>query len=185
MPSALCHFAVGATLAMPIASLPVMRKAVKTPGLMFTAGLLAVLPDLDTVFFGVIPYAHFFGHRGFFHSPFFGLMLSLLLSLLFFLVFRSVDVRVSAGCGAAFALALASHGLLDAMTDAGLGVMLLYPFSEERVFLPWQPFYTPPIKISNLSVDKIGLILYSELPVVFICLAIAGSIKFAMQRFSK
>lgn len=152
---------------------------------MFAAGLLAVLPDLDAVFFGVIPYEHFFGHRGVFHSPFFGLVLGLLLSVFFILVLRGVSARVVMGCYAAFGVALASHGLLDAMTDAGLGVMLFYPFSEERIFLPWRPFYTPPIKISGLSADKIRLMLYSELPAVIACAALAVSIRFTLRRLFK
>jgi hypothetical protein len=63
------------------------------------------------------------------------------------------------------------------MTDAGLGVMLLYPFSEERIFLPWRPFYAPPIKFSSISYEKVQMMIRSELPIVFSCLAVGGTIR--------
>jgi hypothetical protein len=70
LPSAVSHFLAGATLALPFTGVLSIREAVRPVGLMFSASLLAAAPDLDTIFFGLIPYGHFFGHRGFFHSPF-------------------------------------------------------------------------------------------------------------------
>jgi inner membrane protein len=93
-------------------------------------------------------------------------------------------LRASLGVAAAFALALASHGILDAMTNAGLGVMLLYPFSEDRIFLSWRPFHAPPIRISSLTLRQVQMMLYSELPIVLGCAAVAGMIKFALGRRS-
>ena len=43
------------------------------------------------------------------------------------------------------ALVVASHGLLDALTDGGLGAALLWPFSDERFFAPWRPLPVAPI----------------------------------------
>ena len=40
---------------------------------------------------------------------------------------------------------LASHGLLDAMTDGGLGVALFWPLSNQRFFLPLRPIPVAPI----------------------------------------
>jgi protein-S-isoprenylcysteine O-methyltransferase Ste14 len=40
---------------------------------------------------------------------------------------------------------LATHGLLDTLTDGGRGVALLWPFSLERYFAPWQPIPVAPI----------------------------------------
>jgi inner membrane protein len=42
-------------------------------------------------------------------------------------------------------LVIASHGLLDALTDGGLGAALLWPFSDERFFAPWRPLPVAPI----------------------------------------
>ena len=44
-----------------------------------------------------------------------------------------------------------SHPLLDAMTDGGLGVALLWPFSNERFFAPWTPIPVSPIGARMLS----------------------------------
>lgn len=173
---------VGATIALPFTAVPSIRKGVHPIGLMFSAGLMAAGPDLDTAFFGVIPYAHFFGHRGFFHSPFFALSFAVTLSFLLFAVSRSCSLCASVGVAVAIALAMASHGILDAMTDAGLGVMLLYPFSEERIFLPWRPFYAPPVKISSLSIRQVQRMISSELPIVLSCAVLAGTVRFVSGR---
>ena len=38
-----------------------------------------------------------------------------------------------------FFLVTISHALLDMLTDGGLGVALLAPFSGERIFFPFRP----------------------------------------------
>src|SRR5262249_19555037 len=51
-----------------------------------------------------------------------------------------------------FAIAvLASHGLLDTLTDGGLGVALLWPFELTRFFAPWRPIPVAPIGFAFLS----------------------------------
>jgi inner membrane protein len=40
---------------------------------------------------------------------------------------------------------MASHGLLDALTNGGLGPALLWPFSAERYFAPITPIRVSPI----------------------------------------
>jgi inner membrane protein len=47
--------------------------------------------------------------------------------------------------GVVAGLVVASHGLLDALTDGGLGAALLWPFSDERFFAPWRPLPVAPI----------------------------------------
>ncbi len=42
----------------------------------------------------------------------------------------------------------ASHGVLDAMTDGGLGIAFFAPFDGTRYFLPWRPLVCPPIDIA-------------------------------------
>ena len=46
---------------------------------------------------------------------------------------------------------LASHGLLDTMTDGGLGSALLWPLSLKRFFAPWRPIPVAPIGLDFLS----------------------------------
>jgi inner membrane protein len=149
---------------------------------MIYAGMVAAAPDIDTLFFGIIPYAHFFGHRGFFHSPFFAILFAVTVSCLLWAVSEKYEFRASLGLAAVFALAMASHGILDAMTNAGLGVMLFYPFSEGRIFFPWRPFHAPPINISNLSIGQLQMMFHSELPIILSCAAVAGLTKIAQIR---
>jgi inner membrane protein len=102
-----------------------------------------------------IPYSSFFGHRGFFHSPFFLLLFS---SILAAMVARrhAWIALVWAGCAI-------SHPLLDALTDGGSGVMLLFPFSGERLFFPWTPIHVSPLSAAAFF-RKAGYILRSEAP---------------------
>jgi inner membrane protein len=55
-------------------------------------------------------------------------------------------VRQAAALAALFALvALGSHGLLDALTDGGLGAALFWPLTAERYFAPVRPIPVAPI----------------------------------------
>src|SRR5262249_33852605 len=49
--------------------------------------------------------------------------------------------------GLYFFAAAASHGLLDAMTNGGLGVAFFAPFSDTRYFFPWRPILVSPISL--------------------------------------
>jgi hypothetical protein len=46
---------------------------------------------------------------------------------------------------------LASHAVLDTMTDGGLGCALLWPFDLTRYFAPWRPIPVAPIGRAFLS----------------------------------
>jgi inner membrane protein len=48
-------------------------------------------------------------------------------------------------------LVLASHGLLDTMTDGGLGAALFWPFTLTRYFAPWRPIPVAPIGLDFFS----------------------------------
>jgi|SRR5277367_1033483 len=122
----------------------------------------SVVPDLDVIGlrFGV-QYADFWGHRGFTHSLLFA---GLLASLVVLLAFR----QGTPGLGPLalwlyFFLATASHGLLDAMTDGGLGVAFFSPFNNNRYFLPWTPIRVSPIGISRFFTHRGLAVVQSEL----------------------
>jgi inner membrane protein len=107
----------------------------------------SMIPDADVVaFFFGIPYSHSLGHRGFFHSPFFGLLLSIVVVLLFFREAKFLSRRWLL-LMAYFTLVTSSHGLLDAFTGGGLGIALLAPFDSHRYFFPWTPIVVSPIGI--------------------------------------
>ena len=46
-----------------------------------------------------------------------------------------------------FFLLSASHGLLDAFTNGGLGIPLLFPLDQTRYFFPWRPIMVSPIGV--------------------------------------
>lgn len=125
---------------------------------------LAMLPDLDVVGFALgVKYGDPWGHRGAAHS----LTMAAALSIAMLAIAR--QFKLPPGRTALFAGAvLASHGLLDAMTDGGLGIALLWPFSLTRFFAPWRPIPVAPIGLDFLSpygasVSAIELALFSPL----------------------
>ena len=141
--ASLGHVAVGMALGRRYAHGRPARRGWAFAGL----SALALLPDADVVAFRLgIPYAAPWGHRGASHSLVFAALLALGVAL---------AVRATGGRGAraglfAF-LALGSHGLLDTLTDGGLGAALLWPFSDVRLFSPLRPLPVAPIARGMLS----------------------------------
>src|SRR5205807_2815266 len=60
-------------------------------------------------------------------------------------------------------LATASHGVLDAMTNGGLGVAFFSPFDNRRYFLPWRPIRVSPISVTRFIGARGHAVLQSEL----------------------
>ncbi|HZI20425.1 MAG TPA: metal-dependent hydrolase [Pyrinomonadaceae bacterium] len=133
------------------------------------AALCAVLPDADVLAFVFrVPYGSMFGHRGFTHSFAFALLLSLAVVWAFFR-----ERRDKKSLALFFFLATASHPLLDMLTDGGLGVALLAPFSAERFFLPFRPVRVSPIGPSFFGERGLVVVL-SEL--LWVWLPTAGAV---------
>lgn len=97
--------------------------------------ICVVLPDVDVVGYThfYIPYDHFWGHRGFLHSPIFAFLLSGLIVCIFFQQQKFFSKSWWQYVLYFFVLT-ASHGVLDAFTDGGYGVALLSPFDNTRYF---------------------------------------------------
>jgi inner membrane protein len=108
---------------------------------------LSMLPDVDVIGFTFgVRYADEWGHRGATHSLAMAVALGAAIGLAA-PAFRRPVVRT-----AAVAIAvLASHGLLDTMTDGGLGCALRWPFDRTRYFAPWRPIPVAPIGLAFLS----------------------------------
>ena len=107
----------------------------------------SILPDADVIAFKYdIPYEHMFGHRGITHSLLFAAMLGLFVAFAFF---SSMRLRTRWLLTVHFTLVTASHAMLDAMTNGGLGVAFFAPFDETRYFLPWRPIVVSPIGIGS------------------------------------
>ena len=109
------------------------------------AVVCSVIPDADVLGFRFgISYGAFFGHRGFFHSIVFAWIIAF-----FAVLFFVRNYRLFSGKWWRYVLFFfiigASHGILDAFTDGGLGIALLSPFTSERFFFPWTPIPVSPI----------------------------------------
>ena len=122
--------------------------------------LCAVLPDIDVVGFSYgIHYGDLWGHRGLTHSLVFAALLS---GALVAAWYRQRDARVKAILCLYFFLAAASHGLLDALTNGGLGVAFLSPFDTTRYFFGFRPVAVSPIGVSEFFTSYGAQVLASE-----------------------
>lgn len=171
MPSVFTHLAVGASLAA------VLPRDQRTLGAGALLAFAAAAPDLDVIAFGMgIPYEHPLGHRGVTHSlPFAAAMA--LLSIPAWRRWLPASGGAAAHLTAARPtaahlaaaltfVALASHGLLDSLTDAGKGIGLLIPFDTERYFAPWRPILTSPVSVERFFTGRGLVILKNEMRVV-------------------
>jgi inner membrane protein len=146
MASILSHAAAGAALSIAFAP-------DRAPGRFWPVAIAtAVAPDVDSLlYYFRVSYDPTLGHRGFFHSPFLGLLISFLWMILFFRDGRG-EALFSRGWFRyffVFFLAWASHGFLDALTTGGYGVAFLSPFSSKRYFFPWTPIQVSPMRIKS------------------------------------
>ena len=109
--------------------------------LWFLAAGLAMLPDLDVLAWPLgIPWGSPWAHRGLTHSLTASVKrLRTLVAVLTAAVLVSLGVAALAhrgpglrfsGCWGLLAIAMASHGILDALTDGGPGVAFLAPFDD-------------------------------------------------------
>jgi len=124
--------------------------------------ICAVIPDLDVVSFHFgLPYGHMLGHRGLSHSLPFAAVLAAIVTV-FLRRIRTTSGSVGR-LWAFFFLATASHGVLDAMTDGGLGVAFFAPFSDARYFFPWRPVVVSPIGVGEFFGPRGLRVIWSEL----------------------
>jgi inner membrane protein len=146
VPSVFSHAIVGSTLVACGLSRP-------RASLVATGAALAVVPDLDVVglAFGW-GLDHPLGHRGLSHS---------LLAAAGLAALATVALPARAGeqrwrVWLMLALATASHGLLDALTNGGRGVAFFAPFLETRWHFPVRPIEVSPIGVWSF-VSRRGL----------------------------
>lgn len=109
--------------------------------------LLSMLPDADVVGFSLgVAYGSAWGHRGATHSFAFAVIAGVAAGLIA-RACRWPAMRL----GVLATLVVASHGLLDTLTDGGRGCALLWPFDDTRYFAPVNPIPVSPIGIRVLS----------------------------------
>jgi inner membrane protein len=174
MPTVFSHAAVPLALGLGLGRATIPRR-------LLVAGVVAaVVPDLDVVTFQLgIPYSADLGHRGFSHSLFFAALVGL--------AGAAGHRLLGAGVARAFLFlfaATASHGVLDAFTNGGLGVAFLWPWSGERF---WAPDALRVVEASPISVARFlsarGLtVLGSELRWIWPPALAIGLILFGLRR---
>ena len=163
-------------------------KAVAPPGMppkfWIATAVCAALPDLDVVSFAFdIPYGDMFGHRGVTHSLPFALALALVVVLLFFR-----ESPMFAGpwwlLVIYFFVVTASHAVLDALTNGGLGVAFFAPFSGQRYFFPWRPIEVSPIGIEPFLTARGIAVIISEIKWIWMpSLILLGIARFHKRMF--
>ncbi len=170
MPTILTHAAV--PLAVGIGTGLVSKR-------LLIAGVLAcIIPDLDVLAFRFhIAYAHDLGHRGFTHSIAFALLLALLA------LACARKLRTNSAIAFLFVwLSAVSHGLLDMLTNGGLGVALWWPWSSERLFAAWQVIEVSPLSMDRLLSSRGLAVLQSELLWVWLPAVVLVLILFLLRR---
>lgn len=118
--------------------------------------LCSILPDIDVLGFPLgIRYEQMLGHRGLSHSLVFAMALSLIVTFLAFPRVRQKSTRYL--LFSYFFAVTASHGILDAMTDGGLGIAFFAPFDDTRYFFPFRPIKVSPIGLAFLSARGVAV----------------------------
>ncbi len=176
MATLLTHAFVGATLA------DIKTSIIKRPSSLVTrwwmiAAFCSMIPDIDVVGFGFgIHYGDLWGHRGMTHSLLFAAAVSIAAAPL-------VAERGKMITAAMWLFAItASHGVLDAMTNGGLGVAFSSPFDRHRYFFPWRPISVSPIGAHGLFSSRMAHILVTEFLWVWIPMAVVWVVVRGVQK---
>jgi inner membrane protein len=155
LPTIITHAVAGAAIAQALAPCRLRTE------ITWIAAACAMLPDTDVIGLSMgIPYDDLFGHRGFTHSLFFAGLVALGVTSLMRNKGQGRDqIRVFVCIFAA----TASHGLLDAFTNGGLGVAFFAPFDPARYFFPARPILVSPIGVSAFLSQRGVSVLLSEM----------------------
>ncbi len=169
MPTIMSHAAV------PIAGALVLGHGRLTVPIVAVGIALAMLPDLDVIGFGLgVQYGEAWGHRGASHS----LLAAAIFTLLVAAIMRPVHFKTVAlylfAC-------MASHGILDAFTNGGLGAALFWPVDGARYFAPFRPIEVSPIGSSFFTGRGLA-VLWSEFFTIWLPLAGCVILALSMKR---
>ncbi|HEY0712777.1 MAG TPA: metal-dependent hydrolase [Polyangia bacterium] len=160
------HIAVGLLIGRAVETRSTRERLV-TMGLF---GGMGLLPDADAVLVAAgSDYHGDFGHRGFSHS----LLFAASVAAVTYLVSRRWGTKPKFTALLAF-LAVASHGLMDAMTYRTRGIPFFWPLTDERFTLPWRPIPPAPFGghfLSQRGLDVMGIEMIYFLPLTLVALA--------------
>lgn len=148
------------------------------------AALAPFLPDLDVLGhrYG-IHYTDCFGHRGASHSILAAFLAAIVLLVIFKLLTKAQDLRQTKDCFWGFFLGISSHGLLDALTNGGLGVAVFWPANCTRYFFPVRPLEVSPLSLERFF-EQGFFIMKNEFYYVWIPCLVILMMDYVYQRFS-
>ena len=166
MPTIFTHAAAGLGLAA-------IGGSIHSPLATGLSVALAMLPDIDAVglYLG-IPYGSFLGHRGFSHS----LVCAAVVGLLTGLCTSGLLLTPWWLLACYFFAVMASHGVLDALTNGGHGVAFFAPLDNSRYFFPIRPIRVSAIGMAFFRRGAL-LVLWSEFCWVWVPLAIVAALR--------
>jgi inner membrane protein len=130
--------------------------------------ICAALPDIDVVGFSFgVRYSDMLGHRGLTHSLPSAMIIACVVVAL---AFRDAAALSTQWWKLVtyFFIVIASHGVLDAMTNGGLGVAFFAPFSNERYFFPWRPIEVSPLAVEPFFSDRGLRVMITEIEWIWI-----------------
>lgn len=164
--------------AVPLA-LAAWCPSVRRGTLLVAAAMLSAAPDLDAIgYFLGVPYGAWNGHRGCTHSLVFAVLVAFVLG-----------PWLGRRCGVEpwraslfLAASMASHGLVDMLTDGGLGIALFWPFSQERLFFAFRPIEVAPLGVRAFFSSWGLRVLASEAVWLWLPCAVAGAVGFFVTR---
>ncbi len=175
MPTIMSHAIIPIAAAVMINSAQKPDKAIITKPMIFTGMALAMLPDADVVGFAMgIDYGDPLGHRGASHA----LLVAAVVAAFFTAIMRPIYWKT---IFTFLFISMASHGILDAFTNGGLGAALFWPIDDMRYFAPFTPIEVSPIGLNFFSAR--GLVtLWSELKwIILPSIIITCSVRFILR----
>jgi inner membrane protein len=142
-----------------------------------------MLPDLDVIgmkYYG-IDYKDCFGHRGVFHSIFVAFIAALVLLMLLKVFDRIQGFKLNKDCLWGLFLGISSHGLIDALTNGGLGVAVFWPVNCHRYFFPVRPIEVSPLSVSRFLEQGI-FIMQNEFYYIWVPCLVVLALDYFFQR---
>ena len=143
----------------------------------YLAVLCSILPDIDIIGFRLgVRYGDLWGHRGMTHSLLFAAIIAVIMALRFGPVGRDRWKLMLL-----LFVITASHGVLDAMTNGGLGVAFFSPFDTQRYFFLWTPIQVSPIGAGGFFTARGMDVIWSEIVWVWGPTVLIGIVIYALN----
>ncbi len=150
--------------------------------LVLVAMVAAAAPDLDAFVYPLwhLPTSSVYSHRGISHALFVALVAGLVAAR-WHKPLKVGPLVAGLGVGAA----MASHGLLDMMTDYGQPVAYFWPLTSERYFAPWRPIHSGALEWGHWTAQLPPRLFSELLQVVVPMFAIAIAARIAARILGK